>query len=354
MGQVNKFYKDIPWNEYLDLLISNNDLYTLTGSTYPNSNMTYRKWGKTQKKKLIYKNTYIRLANIVVKMFKWKTPKYIDARQIELGFLFRGMMCLFTGAIGTYMLPCIPTNRINIYGNPQQVNVIGWDGFHKTVNVLYPAVIHSKQINIKTKTRYKGVFVRDNDFNYPYINYITEYANKIADKIVALDIATQRLKSPFIFMIRDIALKDTVEKLVDKIESNDDLIIRLNNDIMKDIDKNIRIVNNNFNPNIIQAIKDSILFDFDMFLETIGINTNPSPDKSQVVLTPEINSNNSLIDLEQDVRFLNRVEFAKNVKELMGIDIEVEKNVEEVNKIIEQTKKGLTNDNAQGQSKETR
>ena len=336
--------------EYIDFLNSYNSQYTQNGSTYPN--LTYDKIRKKEYKKLVYTNVKVKLTNIVIKMFKWKTIDTIDPRLIELGYLMRGAVCCYTGTKGTYLLPCIANNRYNIYGNPVQVRVYGWNGFNEAVDVIYKGDIPDNLVTEAPKTDFKGVYGRDNDLAYPYINYVLEYAHKLTDKIVALEIATQRIKNPFYFVIDDINLKDSVNKLVEKIEDNEDVIIRVKNKSLKSVDESIKLIQNNMHPEILTHIKDAINFDFNMFLETIGINTNPSPDKSQVVLNSEINSNNELVNLEQDIRFLNRQNFCKDVKDLIGIDISVEKNID-LQKEIENVRKELTKNGTEGSTDTT-
>ena len=331
----------MPFNEYIDYLNSFNSQYTTNGNTYPN--MSYSKMKKNEFKQLIYANTERKLMNILMKMFKWKTPDTIDARQIELGYIIRGAMCLYSGDVGTFCLPCIATNKYNIYGNPVQVRVYGWNGYNEVVDIKYRADIPDNLDNIQVeKTKFKGIYGRDNPMTYPYINYVREYAYKLADKIIALHIATQRIKNPFYFIVNDVNLKDTVNKMVEKIESNDDIIIRVSNKNLKSIDDSIKLISNTMHPEILQQIKDAINFDFNMFLETIGINTNPSPDKTQVVLRSEIESNDNLIQIEQDVRLELREQFCKDAKDLMGVELSVENN-NKMQEEIEKTKKELTN-----------
>lgn len=300
-------------------------------------------WGHTAQfedpkrmKKLIYDNTYHRLLNILLKMYKWTVPDTLSARAIELGFIMRAYMCIYKDSNigGIYCLPCIPQNLYNIYGDPTQVNVYGMNGYTKVVNIEYLDNIPTLVGNgILSESDSVGVFARDNDLAYPYIHYVEEYSSKISDKIMALNIATQKLKSPFRYAISEMDLKDTVNTMISKIQSNDDTVILVKGNKLegRKITDIIQPLDSQIEPSVIDAIKNSIVFDFNMFLETIGINTNPSPDKSQVVLTPELDSNNSVIDLESDVRFLNRQKFCEDAKKILGIEISVEKNIDENN-----------------------
>ena len=311
------------------------------GQSFPHTNLS--KMERNQWKDLVYRNVRVRLTNIILKMFKWTVPDQFNPRVIEMGYLTRGAVCAYKGPIGEYCLPCIANNKYNVYGDPTTVRVFGFNGYEQEVAIKYGTeILIPNQIEI-IPSEYEGVFSRDNDMLYPYVNYVDEYSYKIADKLVALHIATQKLKSPFMFVVDSKELVDTVQDITDKIENNEDLIVRVKSNGLQDSKKEIGIRTEDIgiNPENIRVIKESILFDFNMFLETIGINTNPSPDKAQVVLTPELNSNNNLIDLEQDVRYLNRQKFCEDVKAILGIDMSVELNVNELEKEIDNFKGGL-------------
>ena len=319
-GQEYKFY------DWIDAINDANKDATQFQGVLPN--MTYGGMTKQALKQLTYRNVYNRLYNIVLKMFEWETPPTLNSRIIEKALIDRGQICLFKGKLGTLCLPCLPNNKYNVYGDPLTVNVFGYNGYTDTVNILYEQDIPSgNEPMIPITTDNTGIFMRDNDMTYPYIYYIREYADKIADKMIAFDVATNRLKTPFIYTVDDIQLKDTVEKLTRKIEQNDDIIIEVKNTKLNDKDNTGFVEHNvSIDANSIDALKNSILFEFNMFLETMGINTNPSPDKTQVVLTPELNSNNGIIGLEQDVRFTNREKFCELASSLLGVTLSVKKN----------------------------
>lgn len=310
----------------------------------------FKKLSKKAFKELVYRNTFNRLANIVMKTFKWTVPDTINARVIESGLLWRSWLCIYDKpGIGKLCLPCTPTNVWTIYGEPTQVNVYGFNGYTEWVNIDQPfeTPLPPGMVKSGTNTKCHGIVMRDNDRAYPYINYVKEYAYKITDKIIALHIATQRLKSPFTYVVDEKELKDTIEQLANKIESNEDVIIRLKANATKESNQDsIRLEKNDMRPELIKAIKESIIFDFDMFLETIGINTNPTPDKSQYVNDQEIGSNNGLIELSQDIRLDNRKKFCKDAKAL-GVNISVKFNVKEMTQEINKFKnevKGEGND----------
>lgn len=327
---------------------SSSDLSSIFGG-FPVA--SYTKMKKEEFKNLCYRNIYIRLVNICLSLFKWTLPDTMDERVLEIGYLLRGSVCVCKLKEGIFGLPCTPNNMYNIYGNPTQARAMALNGMQWTVNVKYKTDIpHRDTETFFEAAEGDAVYSKDNKLAYPYINYVREYAYKISDKLVALNIATQRLKSPFVYVVDEYELKDTVQRMVDKIESNDDVIIRLKHGgVGKEIANTIQLEANNMKPEIIQSIKDAILFDFNMFLETIGINTNPSPDKSQVVLTPELESNNGLITLEQDIRFKYREELCEDAKSILGVDMQVEKTVDQAQEMIDEFRKGV-----QGESDQTK
>lgn len=349
----------INFNDYIDelnLLNNFNSDISLNNNTYPNS--SYKKLEKKRFKDLVYINVKARLLNIVANIFKWTLPDNFEERVVELGLITQGMICLYKGKNGTLILPCIPYNKYNVYGNPTQVNVLGWNGYHEVVNIEYGADITAQvfsELKIPEPTaEARGIICRDNKMAYPYIRYIFEYAKKITDKKIALDIATQRLKSPFIYIVNEMNMKDNMERMVEKIEDNEDIIFKIKSNKLSEFDEAVKPVSVNINPAIIQEIKGSINFDFNEFLETVGINTNPSPDKSQVVLTPELDSNDELVMLEKELRYKERQKFCKLAKQVLNVDIKCEYNDEQLKKEIEKTRKELTGGNTETITKKTK
>lgn len=344
----------MPFYDWIDTLNNANSDITQWGQSYPNT--TFREIEEEEFQALVYRNWYNRLFNIVMKLFKWKLPDTMNERALEMGYITRGQVCVYKSALGEFALPCIANNRYNLYGDPTQANVFGFNGYQETVEIRYKTDIPSNKIDGENDDlKSYGVYSRDNDLTYPYIYYIKEYAYKLADKNIALYNATQRLKCPLIYTVSEAEMKDNVKDLGEKIKKNQLVIIRVKpskisnsaTDIVEDKTPQV-------NPSVIQAIKDSILFDFNTFLEIVGINTNPSPDKSQVVLTPELESNNSLLDLEQDIRFLNRKKLCDDVKSILGIEMSVEKNLAEVNKEINKVKGEFGNEDTTRKSEKTR
>ena len=303
---------------------------------------------------MIYKNTYYRLLNILLNMYKWELPEYLSDRAIELGYCIYGQITLFKSKYGTYAVPCLPHNRFNIYGDPVQVKTQAWNGKQLTIDVKYGYEIPIElgtdyYTQLLDNTKDYGIYSRDNKLAYPYINYVKEYAIDLTDKIVAHHIATQRVKVPYIWLVNKKEMQDSIDELMNKIQGNDIYAVMVKSNSIKELDKSMKLENIQLNPSVVKEIENAIEYKLSMFLQTIGIKSNPQPDKTQVVLSSEINANDGVIEMGNDIRFNMREKFVKDAKKILGIDLKVEKNaeIENAEMIKEQMLNGNTQNNTE-------
>ena len=318
--------------------------YTEYGITYPTGLLT-EDIQRNRYFNLVRRNMVAKLRNIILKMYKWKLPEGMDERYIEKGFLERGWITVFKSPLGNFALPSFPNNMYNIYEQPTQMQVLGYNGWTEVVNIKYFKE-YPQSPNIKmipAKEGYVGVCERDNWDEHIYMDDVMEYAFILADNIISLYVASNRLKDPYILAIYDKSMGKNAKKLVSNIKNNnpDILVVKedsksLNNTNIKDM---IEKVDLQGNPESCKKLTEVYNFNINRFLETIGINVNPDPDKTQYVNDSQVNTNNSLIDIENDVRFLPRQELCRKAKELLGIEMSVEKNVVEVSKLVNQLRK---------------
>lgn len=321
---MSKKIKDVPFMDYQRKINALDKKQLVYAEDF------YEEMEEKAKRNLRYCNIYNQLCNIALKMYKWTVDSNIDPKVIERGLLERGLICAYDGALGKFILPGGMTGYKNVYGNATQVRVYGYNGWQDVVNILqdFESPQPDGQNGMMEKTMNKGVYMIDNYMEYPYINYIKDYADDLTDISLALNVATQRLKCPFHYVVKNKALLGDIAKLQKKLKRNDDVIIEVKESLSDDITKNIQLVENKMNPAIAQHIREVHEYKFNKFLELIGLNTNPSPDKTQYTNLSDSNSNNSLIDIESDVRFDNRKKFCEDCKKL-GINISVEKNIDE-------------------------
>ena len=69
---------------------------------------------------LTYMQYLNRLTELSVSMFEWKNlPPTVDARYLELHLFETGSMVYFDDdVIGNLCLDCLPSGRLDVYGNP--------------------------------------------------------------------------------------------------------------------------------------------------------------------------------------------------------------------------------------------
>lgn len=329
---------------------------SLNGQSFPTGNINpeEKKWNEF--KDLVEKNIKARLENIILRMYKWKLPEDLNERVIEYGFLTRGWVTIFNDPkLGTLGLGSLPA-YYNVYGEPTVQMCYGFNDYVRPVKIKYkkgvelPSVIDGYTIE---KSDREGITARDNNYgrmNMPkkYIDYIEEYTQILTDLKLAMYVSAQRLKQPFIIAVKKKALGKSANKLIKSIKNNNISVLIIDggkniedNHSIKDFIDVIDLKGDNESPKKLAELWEN---QFNMFLSTIGINTNPSPDKAEVVLNSELNSNNNLIDIAQDIRFLNRQELCKRAKDILGIEMSVEKNIDEMSSMVKEMKEYGSNE----------
>ena len=246
-----------------------------------------------------YIKTYKIWEVIVAKLFNFVLNIYcyeeiegypnIPPEIIELGFVFFGGVAIAKDAVGDIeILPARPTKKINKYGRTETIRVVGFNGY----TAEYKQVYEKKDFKNKT-----CIFVEDNNLHFLSSKAIYNASESITNKLRALEIATQKLKKPFIFLA-DKKRKNDLKEFYKNFENNKPLILLT--DAIDD--NNTELKDYSIDPDNVKAIKESILFDVSQFLEIYGINTDPNPDKMERKLVDEINSNNDYLNILGTVR----------------------------------------------------
>lgn len=267
----------------------------------------------------IYNNIIAKLFNFVLSTYKWKIKskgyENIPNEIIEKSFCFYGGISIFKNAVGDIdILPAVPSTKVNKYGKTDELIVHGLNGYTEKIQQIY------KKDDFKKST---GIYIEDNITGYSSVENVVMYARLISDKMRALEIATQKLKKPFIFFA-DKTNKNNLNKFYENFKNNAPLIIQTNKLLE---DNNAELANYEIDPDNIKAIKESILFDLSQFLEIYGINTDPNPDKMERKLVDEVNANNQFLNINRKVRKDKRDELKEKAKKICGIDLEYIENM---------------------------
>ena len=324
------------FNDYIKVLSKNNNKLSINFDNHFYLQQDKENIENYQKTYKIWEVIVSKLFNFVLNIYNYDEIEghpNIPPEIIELGFVFFGGVAIAKDAVGDIeILPATPTNKINKYGRTDTIRVIGFNGY----TAEYKQVYEKKDFKNKT-----CIFIEDNDCYFLTSKIIYNYSESITDKLRALEIATQKLKKPFIFLA-DKKRKNDLKEFYKNFENNKPLII-----LTDAIDDNTtELQDYSIDPDNVKAIKESILFDISQFLEIFGINTDPNPDKMERKLVDEINSNNDYLNILGVVRTKQRKKLIKKAKEICGLDIKMINNMELDEKKAEEKEKEEKKENA--------
>ena len=236
-------------------------------------------------------------------------PDSCDEKTIKESLIFRGGFCLFKEDIskGLLSLPCNPTSELTIYGYSRKVNVFGFNGYNKTIDVNIDGECNEN----------KGFYIKEYKRGIPLIQYILGYSTKISDCMRTLDVMRYKLKRPYIVVASEEVIP-TVKKYFEKVEENENYIISSG---IFDANK-VQAINLEQSDNSIKNVRELIEWYFSQFLNICGVSTSPQSDKKERLLVDEIHSNdesteynvNSIVDyINYQLDFAN-ITYGTNIK----------------------------------------
>lgn len=300
------------------------------GSLFNNISLGFSKDGKlTQSKLAKFENAraaQLWISRLILKALSRYDfeglPETMSPRVMKQALLFHGSMCIFEVEGAHYALPAMPDSDININGDFLKAFVYGRNGYNKQVPLIIKGYDESSLIrkgvtgNLATKNG-KGVWIRENELSYPFIEVCLFFAERIADKYRTLDVVSSHLKIPYV-VIAEEQIINTVKSYFEKIENNEKIIISSG---VFPADK-VSIQTFDHQPEMLKATTDVIEWYMNQFDELCGINSNANPDKAERLLVDEVNSNNqatqlstdSIIDYMQDQVDLANDAFGLNIR----------------------------------------
>lgn len=291
-----------------------------------NSSKTPQKTLAKYKNNFQFINTFMRMLNLAMHRYEVKgLPDTIKERPLKRALLHHGNIIFFEENGGLFALPGGGMSDVNIYGEPGNAWIYGMNGYNKELKLAIPggadASLLRKSISGQTMPESKkGVYVRENYMNFPFVNYCMEYAEAIADTMRTLDIVRKNIKNPYVITAEQ-SIINTIKAFFNKRDNNEEYILSSG---VFPADK-IKMLPLDQNPECVKISTDLIEWYWNMFFELCGFNSNSNPDKKAQLTTVEVNSNNDIIALqaEQVVECLN--EDLELVNKLYGTNITVEK-----------------------------
>lgn len=248
---------------------------------------------------LMYKRQFISLAENVFIIDGLST--FCDMAFINKILVENGSIAFFKDedlSDGLIALPYSVIGKLDIYGRPQRIEVLGQSGYHKQLD------------------RDQFVIMYDNNGRYPLILDILQYAERVSLCSRVIDINLGQMKTPRFWKTKQENEK-TVKDLVNNVDGNENVIITYKN---LDLDDTTVVLNPApYIADKVENEKDKI---YNEFLRLIGV-ANLSYQKKERNITDEIKAMQGGTIASRFSRFEARKQAIDEIKQKFGIDLKV-------------------------------
>ena len=227
-------------------------------------------------------------------------PENCDPRVVYESLLYYGSVCFFKEGGNILALPGLPTESYTLYGNPTKAIVHGRNGYVKEIKLFSPNGDNSKLVRTNTMGTVEtetgtGVWIRENYLAYPFINYVMDFTDKIADTYRTLDITRANIKRPYIVTCEESMLK-SVKEFFNRRDNNENYIVSSG---VFPANK-INLLPFDSNPESIRDATGLIDFYFSKFRELCSVSAAPATiDKKAEITIPELNQNSGAQDIQR-------------------------------------------------------
>ena len=299
-------------------------------------NFPIQKKDMTRKKLAQYQNDYV-FYNIFSKLLtdylaSWKIENITDTmnervfKQVLTWYGFGSI----TEKDGNYLtLATQHGGNFNVYGEPSDGFIFGYQGFNEHVKFFLPGSDKSTFLRQTTSTlsskSYNSVFIRSNDLMYPFINTIIYYAQSIADCYRKLDVCRANLAQPFLISADETQVNN-VKRFFDNRDNNESIIISTGVFPAN----SISLLPFDTNEQAVSSLTSLIDWYKNQYKEEIGQSNNSNIDKKgENLIQAEVSVNNEYtsLSLQKQLDSINRgLEIAND---LWGTDFKAVKNEQE-------------------------
>lgn len=264
---------------------------------------------------LTFRTLHDKFRLICVNEWEWTgLPDGIEERHIENQLFSKGMVCFFRDPRMSYMaLPCDPGSGVNVYGDPVEYIVSGFN-YHRSIPVDDCVVIRNNKLALATEP------------------FVYHYVNKLAEAERTMDVNVKACKTPVIFACDD---KDvfTFKQIFRQVDGNVPAIFAdraLNLDSITAFQTGVKFLGNE-----LMDYKRSVESDLLTFL---GQNNTPV-DKKERLITDEAEANDQLIESFADLQLQARKKACEEINSMFGLSVSVKRR-ETVDKVVETVKEG--------------
>ena len=256
------------------------------------------------------------LKTIALSAFKWvNLPAGIDPRAVEYILLHFGLGAMFVEDGGHLFAQCAPADNINIYYNPNKVQLYAPNGRYWERHCQSWAA-YDRDNNLVMMPA-DAVFVFDNLNRKPLLPTINYFARRLASYDRTADVNVNAQLTPWIIRASETS-KIAAKRVGAKLEKKEQILYV--NDAMDGVTP-IDVLNTTA-----PYVADKIFVDQKKILDnaiTMFGADNSNTDKRERVQTGEAMSNNEQIMLFRNSRLKTRQEFAHRCNVLFGTDITV-------------------------------
>lgn len=268
--------------------------------------------GAKYKNNLEYRNNFMQLFNLALSAFEWEgLPDTCNERYLEMGLMLTGVGMIAKDPTFEFVtLRGMPAGaKYNIYGEPSKIHGYGFNGYQREYSCYQQG---TADYNVE------AVICRDNVMMYPYISYINAFAQRITEMMRTIDVATKKLKVPYIIEVEQ-GQVPSVKKMLQDVDNNEESIIG---------QKSANTVEFKLWPTqvrgeVLKSLWESLSNIDTRARETLGIESNPNTAKKERQITGEVEANDMFTALNIQHRLRQREIFCQTVNEVHGLNISV-------------------------------
>ena len=249
----------------------------------------------------MYKRQYVSLAENVFNIKKLnEVAPYMDYSYVNHELVYKGCIAFFMDEyLGLLALPFVNMGKLDLYGRPIDIQVIGRNGYHR--NLKYG----------------EYVIMWDNRSKQALIYDILQYAERIAQIQRTMDINIAQQRTPRIWKTKT-ENKKTIDDLINGVSSNNEVITTYDN--LELDDTTIVLSPAPFVADKLAEQKDKI---WNEFLRLIGI-ANSSFQKKERNIRDEVFISQAGTIASRFTRFNSRVDAIDKINKKWNLDLEVE------------------------------
>jgi len=226
----------------------------------------------------------------------------IDKDYINRKLVYNGAIAWFYDEeLGLLALPFNNKGKLDVYGNPTSIEVIGSNGYHKSLSV----------------TKGEAIIMYDNSGRYPLINDIIQDAERIALCKRVQDVNISMQKNSRIWKT-DKSREKTVQDLLNRVDGNVENVVSYDNVDIDTLTSTLAVV-----PYIANDLDEHIRTLWEDFYAHIGISS-VLVNKKERLIKDEMRASQGGTIASRFIRFTPRVEALNKINKKWNVNIELE------------------------------